>query len=40
MKAKTTYQNLRDPEKAVLGRKFIGINTLQKKKKKDFKSTT
>ena len=39
MITKTTYQNLRDPEKAVLSRKFIGINTFQKKKKKDFKST-
>ena len=37
MITKTTYQNLRDPEKAVLSRKFIGINTFQKKKKKDFK---
>ena len=35
----TTQQNLWDPEKAVLSRKFIGINTFQKKKK-DFKSTT
>ena len=36
----TTYQYLWDPEKAVLSRKFIGINTFQKKKKKDFKSAT